>query len=308
MRTYDFAPLFRSTIGFDRLFDLAETAQRGAEEGYPPYNIERLAEDRYLITLAVAGFSPDEISITAEQNVVTIEGGKTEKTEREFLYRGISTRHFKRQFNLADYVQVKDAAFDNGLLKIELVREIPEAMKPRRIAINGAQPANVHQIEVQGGLSDTVTGGQSAVGAARHDPLDDRRRSPRRGRRSDDRTEVRQGEGEPRERRFPALDRGRHGALSREVAARHRGAVDVRHPALHLPAAWRCAPLRAAAPASDRAPNGGADRDREKPGQHHRHGARASAICGKPAGSSRRGYHRRGGLHRQARCRVAFCR
>ena len=92
MRTYDFSPLFRSTIGFDRLFDLAETAQRGAEESYPPYNIERLAEDRYQITLAVAGFSPDEISITAEQNVVTIEGGKTEKAEREFLYRGISTR------------------------------------------------------------------------------------------------------------------------------------------------------------------------------------------------------------------------
>jgi molecular chaperone IbpA len=91
MRTYDLSPLFRSTIGFDRLFDLAETAQRGAEEGYPPYNIERLAEDRYQITLAVAGFSPDEISITAEQNVVTIEGGKTEKAEREFLYRGIST-------------------------------------------------------------------------------------------------------------------------------------------------------------------------------------------------------------------------
>ena len=105
------------------------------------------ADDRYQITLAVAGFSPDEISITAEQNVVTIEGGKTEKTEREFLYRGISTRHFKRQFNLADYVQVKGASFDNGLLKIELVREIPEAMKPRRIAINGASPSNVTQIE-----------------------------------------------------------------------------------------------------------------------------------------------------------------
>ena len=148
MRTYDFAPLFRSTIGFDRLFDLAETAQRGgAEESYPPYNIERLAEDRYQITVAVAGFSPDEISITAEQNVVTIEGGKTEKTDREFLYRGISTRHFERQFSLADYVQVKDASFDNGLLKIELVREIPEAMKPRRIAISGAQPASVHQLE-----------------------------------------------------------------------------------------------------------------------------------------------------------------
>jgi molecular chaperone IbpA len=103
MRTYDFSPLFRSTIGFDRLFDLAEAAQRATDEGYPPYNIERLAEDRYQITLAVAGFSPDEISITAEQNVVTIEGGKSEKAEREFLYRGISTRHFKRQFSLADY-------------------------------------------------------------------------------------------------------------------------------------------------------------------------------------------------------------
>ena len=119
------------------------------EDNYPPYNIERLADDRYQISLAVAGFSPDEISITAEQNVVTIEGNKTEKAEREFLYRGISTRAFKRQFNLADYVQVKDASFDNGLLKIELVREIPEAMKPRRIAINGASQDNVHQIEAK---------------------------------------------------------------------------------------------------------------------------------------------------------------
>ncbi len=150
MRTYDLSPLFRSTIGFDRLFDLVETAQRATDAGYPPYNIERLADDRYLISLAVAGFSPDEISITAEQNVVTIEGGKTEKSEREFLYRGISTRHFRRQFNLADYVQVKGATFDNGLLRIELVREIPEAMKPRQIAIKGASAAdNVHQIEAK---------------------------------------------------------------------------------------------------------------------------------------------------------------
>ena len=92
-------------------------AQRAGEDNYPPYNIERLGEDRYQISLAVAGFSPDEISITAEQNVVTIEGNKPEKAEREFLYRGISTRHFKRQFNLADYVQVKNASFDNGLLQ-----------------------------------------------------------------------------------------------------------------------------------------------------------------------------------------------
>src|SRR5712672_3281469 len=107
MRTYDFSPLWRSTIGFDRLFDLAEAAQRAGEDNYPPYNIERLAEDRYQISLALAGFSPDEISITAEQNVVTIEGNKAEKAERQFLYRGISTRSFKRQYSLADHVEVQ---------------------------------------------------------------------------------------------------------------------------------------------------------------------------------------------------------
>jgi molecular chaperone IbpA len=146
MRTYDFSPLWRSTIGFDRLFDLVETAQRAGEDNYPPYNIERLSDDRYQISLAVAGFSPDEISVTAEQNVLTIEGNRAEKTEREYLYRGISARPFKRQFSLADYVHVKSAAFENGLLKIELFREIPEAMKPRRIAINAAG-SNVHQLE-----------------------------------------------------------------------------------------------------------------------------------------------------------------
>ena len=150
MRTYDFAPLWRSTVGFDRLFDLAEaTAQQPGEDHYPPYNIERLGEDRYQISLALAGFSPDEISITAEQNVLIVEGNKNEKTEREFLYQGISTRRFRRQFNLADYVQVKGAAFDNGLLKIERVREIPKAMKPRRIAINGGAVGNVQQIEAR---------------------------------------------------------------------------------------------------------------------------------------------------------------
>ena len=147
MRTYDFAPLWRSTIGFDRLFDLAETAQRASEDNYPPYNIERLAEDRYQISLAVAGFSADEIAITAEQSVLTVEGRKAEKQQREFLYQGISSRPFKRQFNLADYVQVKGAAFDNGLLQIELVREIPEAMKPRRISIAGSPASNVRQID-----------------------------------------------------------------------------------------------------------------------------------------------------------------
>jgi molecular chaperone IbpA len=149
MRTYDFAPLWRSTIGFDRLFNLAEAAaQHAGEDHYPPYNIERLGEDRYQISLALAGFSQDEISITAGQNVVSVEGNQAERTEREFMYQGISTRRFKRHFSLADYVQVKGAAFDNGLLKIELVRELPEAMKPRRIAI-GATAGNVQQLEAK---------------------------------------------------------------------------------------------------------------------------------------------------------------
>ena len=143
MRSYDFSPLWRSTIGFDRLFDLAESAQRAGEDHYPPYNIERLGENRYQISLAVAGFSPEDILVTAEQNVVTIEGNRTEKCEREYLYQGISARPFRRVFNLADYVQVKNASFENGLLKIDLVREVPEAMKPRRIAINGASKPTI---------------------------------------------------------------------------------------------------------------------------------------------------------------------
>lgn len=138
MRTYDFTPLWRSTIGFDRLFDLLDETQRAVEDNYPPYNIERLGEDRYQISLALAGFGPDELAITAEPNVLTVEGRKTDKDAREFLYQGISARPFKRQFNLADYVQVTRASLDNGLLQIELVREIPEAMKPRRIAIGSA--------------------------------------------------------------------------------------------------------------------------------------------------------------------------
>jgi molecular chaperone IbpA len=138
MRTYDFAPLWRSTIGFDRVIDLLDESQHRTEDSYPPYNIERLGEDRYRIALALAGFSPGEITITAEQNVLTVEGRKSDKDQHEYLYHGISARSFKRQFNLADYVQVKTATFDNGLLRVELVREIPEAMKPRRIAIEGS--------------------------------------------------------------------------------------------------------------------------------------------------------------------------
>ena len=121
-----FRPLWRSTIGFDHFFDLVDAAQRaGSEDHYPPYNIERLGDDSYQISLAVAGFGPDDIAVTAEQNVLTIEGQKPDKEQREYLYQGISARHFKRQFNLADYVQVKNASFENGLLRIELARRNP---------------------------------------------------------------------------------------------------------------------------------------------------------------------------------------
>jgi molecular chaperone IbpA len=139
MRTYDFTPLWRSTVGFDRIFDLLDETQRTVEEHYPPYNIERLGEDHYQISLALAGFTPDEIAVTAEQNVLTVEGRKDDEQKHDYLYHGISAKPFKRQFNLADYVQVKAATFDSGLLRIELVRELPEAMKPRRIPIGGSK-------------------------------------------------------------------------------------------------------------------------------------------------------------------------
>jgi molecular chaperone IbpA len=148
MRTIDFAPLWRSTIGFDRLFDLAEQSTSWtAEENYPPYNIEKVTDDRYAISLAVAGFAPDELTITAEQNTLTVEGHKTVKEEKQMLYQGISARSFRRVFSLADHVQVQGAAIDNGLLKIELVREVPEAMKPRKIAIGRAGSNDNKQIE-----------------------------------------------------------------------------------------------------------------------------------------------------------------
>ena len=125
-------------MGFDRLFDLIDESARwtGEENHYPPYNIERTGEDQYQISLALAGFTSDEVSITAEQNVLTVEGRKAEKREHQYLYQGISARPFRRLFNLADYVEVKAASFEGGLLKIDLVRQVPEAMKPRRIAIN----------------------------------------------------------------------------------------------------------------------------------------------------------------------------
>jgi molecular chaperone IbpA len=146
MRTFDPTPFWRSTVGFDRLFDmLDQSARLAGEDSYPPYNIERTGEDHYRISLALAGFSPDQVTITAEQNVLTVEGAKPQKAEHEYLYQGIATRPFRRVFNLADHVQVKSASFDYGLLMIELEREVPEAMKPRRIAINGVTPPSLER-------------------------------------------------------------------------------------------------------------------------------------------------------------------
>lgn len=134
MRTYDLSPFWRSSVGFDRLFDLANDAMN-ERDNYPLYDIERTGEDQYEISLALAGFAPDEITITAEQSTLTVEGRKANKSDHDFLYQGISMRPFRRVFNLADYIQVKDATFENGMLKVGLVREVPESMKPRRIEI-----------------------------------------------------------------------------------------------------------------------------------------------------------------------------
>lgn len=148
MRTsFDFSPLWRSTIGFDHLADLVDSTLREAtDDNYPPYNIERSGEDHYRISLAVAGFGPGDISVTAAQNALTIEGKRPETVAREYLYHGIAARPFRRVFNLADYVRVKQASFQDGLLIVDLVREVPEAMKPRRIAITTGAPA-ASQIE-----------------------------------------------------------------------------------------------------------------------------------------------------------------
>jgi molecular chaperone IbpA len=146
MTTFDLAPLWRSTIGFDRLIDLMEdTVRLTGGDNYPPYNIEKIGEDHYQIAVALAGFTPDEVTITAEQNVLTLEGRKTDRGAHQYLYQGISSRPFRRVFNLADYVQVKGASFENGTLKIDLVREVPEAMKPRQIAINAR--SEDHQLD-----------------------------------------------------------------------------------------------------------------------------------------------------------------
>lgn len=145
MTNYDFASLWRSSTGFHRVFDLVNSAQRGNEEAFPMYDIERVGDDRYQITLAMAGYTADNVTVTAEQNVLTVEGRKEEQ-KRDFLYQGISGRGFKRQFSLADHVQVTGAQFENGLLQIGLLREVPEAKKPRKMEIERSSRPNVEQL------------------------------------------------------------------------------------------------------------------------------------------------------------------
>jgi len=144
---YDFSPLYRSTVGFDRLFDMLDQATR-VEPNWPPYNIEKTGEDQYRITMAVAGFSLDEIELVQKENTLLVTGQKHPEPEGvQVLHRGIAARTFKQSFDLADHVKVTSAGLDNGLLTIELKREIPEALKPRKIEIQAVQGSQARQIE-----------------------------------------------------------------------------------------------------------------------------------------------------------------
>ena len=158
MRTnFDFTPYRRSTVGFDRLFDMLESGN-GAGDNYPPFDLERVDDDRYRITLAVAGFGSDEIDIVAQQNLLVVSGRKREDDERQYIHRGIATRAFERRFGLADYVQVKNAELRDGILAIDLEREIPDEMKPRKVSINGAATQPQPQQRIDG----SAEGGEDA--------------------------------------------------------------------------------------------------------------------------------------------------
>ena len=142
---FDLSPYRRSTVGFDRLFDFLENSARSEQDNYPPFDIEKVSDDSYRITLAVAGFRQNEIDITARQNLLVVTGRKEENRNKDgnFLHMGIATRAFERRFELADFVHVESADLRDGLLSIELVREIPEAMKPRKISINGGSSETI---------------------------------------------------------------------------------------------------------------------------------------------------------------------
>ncbi|MEP5764529.1 MAG: Hsp20 family protein [Halieaceae bacterium] len=137
--TLDLSPLYRSAIGFDRMASLLDAAAVDSKPSYPPYNVELVEENRYRISMAVAGFTQEEMEITSEQNTLVIAGKHADNAERQYLYHGIAERNFERKFQLAEHVKVVDARLENGLLHVELVREVPEAMKPRKISINGGE-------------------------------------------------------------------------------------------------------------------------------------------------------------------------
>jgi molecular chaperone IbpA len=148
--TFDFSPLYRSVVGFDRLAELLESARAEAPSNWPPYNIESTGEDSYRVELAVAGFKPDELSIEVKENLLTVQGRKTANDDdqhRRYLHRGLAERGFERRFQLADYVVVTDANLSDGLLSISLKRELPEAMKPRRVEIATGEPKGLIQGE-----------------------------------------------------------------------------------------------------------------------------------------------------------------
>jgi molecular chaperone IbpA len=133
-------PFWRSSVGFDRILDLMDESLRlQPENSYPPYNILRTGENSYRVSLAVAGFKPDQISVTVQQNTLVITGRENQKTEHDYMHRGIAARDFERRFSLADFVEVKEATIEDGLLQIDLVREVPEAMKPKRIEIRSGK-------------------------------------------------------------------------------------------------------------------------------------------------------------------------
>ena len=150
MDRFDFSPLFRSTICFDRLTRLMDAAARAdsAAPGYPPYNIETTGEDAYRLTMAVAGFASDELDITVQENSLVVTGkAKKEEEEGRYLHRGIARRAFERRFSLAEHIKVTGASLENGMLHVDLVREVPEAAKPRRIAIADGTPETARAVE-----------------------------------------------------------------------------------------------------------------------------------------------------------------
>ena len=155
MNRFDLTPYRRSMVGFDRLFDMLESQNRtNTGDNYPPFNIEKLGADAYRITLAVAGFKPEDLDITAQQNLLVVQGRKSDETGNgQFLHVGIAQRGFERRFELADYVKVRSADLQNGLLVIELEREVPEAMKPKKIAIGGHAPLSI--VESDDGSDDS---------------------------------------------------------------------------------------------------------------------------------------------------------